>query len=72
MYDSVMVNCPKCGEESEFQSKSGDCMLEVYNLDNCPEDVLRNVNRHSPNKCECGVFFGVDVENRQAIIYKSK
>ena len=32
MYDSVWVKCPKCGEENEFQSKSGECILGFYNL----------------------------------------
>lgn len=32
MYDSVMVRCPKCGEEHEFQSKSGECLLMFTHL----------------------------------------
>lgn len=68
MYDSVMVNCPKCGQENEFQSKSGECLLYVYTLYNCPNDVMSNVNRHSPCKCECGFEYEVDVKNRKAVI----
>lgn len=69
MYDSVMVNCPKCGQENEFQSKSGECLLYVYTLENCPKDVLLNVNRHSPQKCyNCGFNHEVDIENRKAVI----
>ena len=63
LYDSVMVPCPRCGKEHEFQSKSGDCILEVYTLENCPGDVLLNVNRHAP-KCACGVSFRIDIANR--------
>lgn len=62
MFDSVMVPCPKCGEESEFQSKSGDCILKVYPLATAPADVLSNVNRHSPATCEkCGTIFAVKI-----------
>ena len=68
MYDSVMVNCPKCGQGNEFQSKSGECLLEVYTLENCPNEVLANVNRHSPCKCECGFKYEVDLSNRKAVI----
>ena len=68
MYDSVMVNCPKCGEEREFQSKSGDCFLEVYTLENCPDDVMANVNRHSPCRCGCGAFYEVDIKERKAVL----
>ena len=68
MYDSVMVRCPKCGEEHEFQSKSGECLLNVYTLGNCPDDVMANVNRHSPYKCGCGTTFQVDISTRRAVV----
>ena len=68
MYDSVWVKCPKCDTENEFQSKSGDCSLEHYTLENCPEDVLANVNRHSPCNCECGAIYSVDISIRKPIL----
>ena len=72
MYDSIYVHCPKCGECIEFQSKSGDCILEVYTLENCPEDVLANANRHSPMECSCGAFLEIDTENRKIIEAKGE
>jgi len=68
MFDSVWVKCPKCNEENEFQSKSGDCLLSDYSLENCPNDVLQDVNRHSPYECECGCKYSVDIKNRKVII----
>lgn len=68
MFDSVLVKCPKCGEENEFQTKSGDCYLENYTLEDCPNDVLLDVNRHAPYHCKCNAFYKVDVENRKAIL----
>lgn len=65
MFDSVWVECPKCKTENEFQSKSGDCILANYDLKNCPPDVLINVNRHSPVKCECGVQYEVDINTKK-------
>lgn len=63
MYDSVLVPCPECGTEQEFQSKSGECILGVYNLNNCPTDVLMDINRHSPYKCgNCGVSYQVNLQ----------
>lgn len=59
MYDTVMVPCPKCGAKAEFQSKSGQCRLDVYELDEAPADVLYDVNRHAPATCECGTKFEV-------------
>lgn len=68
MYDSVIVKCPNCDNEHEFQSKSGNCLLNVYTLENCPDDVMANVNRHSPYKCDCGTVFHVDVSTRTVVI----
>ena len=65
VYDSVLVKCPKCNEENEFQSKSGECSLRVYDLENCPDDVLHNVNRHSPLQCDCGQRYEVDISTRK-------
>lgn len=31
MFDSLYTDCPNCGEELEFQSKSGECFLTSYN-----------------------------------------
>ena len=62
MYDTVMVRCPQCGTPAGFQSKSGSCDLETFSLDEAPDDVLRDVNRHSPATCmKCGARFGVEL-----------
>jgi predicted RNA-binding Zn-ribbon protein involved in translation (DUF1610 family) len=63
MFDTVMVPCPTCGTKSEFQSKSGACILAVYELNQCPFEVLSGVTRHAPNTCEkCGTVFEVQVQ----------
>jgi hypothetical protein len=61
MYDTVMVPCPTCGDRAEFQSKSGACNLATYTIDNAPDNVLLDVNRHSPHRCTCGTSFGVEI-----------
>ena len=62
MFDSIMVPCPKCGKRSEFQSKSGECYLNVYLLETCPPDALADVNRHAPNTCDqCGTLYEVEL-----------
>lgn len=66
MYDTVIVHCPNCGEEHSCQSKSGDCLLEVHILEDCPDDILSDVNRHSPYLCDCGTSFDIDIENKIA------
>ena len=66
MFDSVIVPCPSCGTEAEFQSKSGPCLLDTYTLDEVPADVLLDVNRHGPETCKCGVKFCVKFKIKPA------
>jgi hypothetical protein len=60
MYDTIHVPCPKCQTTLEFQSKSGDCTLMEYTLENAPVEVLEDVNRHAPRECKkCGSFIEI-------------
>ena len=69
MFDSVYVPCPKCNTEAEFQSKGGDCCLENYTLKDVPNNVLSDINRHSPKVCsECGESFYVKVKQEKPAI----
>ena len=60
-YDTILVPCPKCGDLYEAQSKSGDCLLQVYDFEDTPLDVMANVNRHAPFTCSnCRAVFHVE------------
>jgi hypothetical protein len=73
VYDTVMVPCPDCGTENEFRSTSGDCILAIYELVNCPDDILIGVNRYAPNCCDdCEAVYYVDIPNRKAVLFVSK
>jgi hypothetical protein len=62
-YDTIMVPCPTCQTREAFQTKSGECLLGEYNLEDAPEEVLGDVNRHSPYVCRvCGAVFHVKLE----------
>lgn len=54
LYDSVKVICPNCKKEHFFQTKSGYCTMGVFELEYAPDQVLIDINRHAPVKCECG------------------
>lgn len=43
VYDSVWVKCPSCNHRIENQSKSGDCILANYNIEDAPQDVLEGI-----------------------------
>lgn len=59
-YDTVIIPCPNCGEPYAAQSKGGKCFLDNYSLDNAPQDVLADVNRHAPFTCDqCETIFEV-------------
>lgn len=53
MFDSVYVECPKCGKEVEFQSKAGDCELKRFHPDSVPPEVAVDLSGDS-QQCECG------------------
>lgn len=60
MFDTVLVPCPRCGLEAEFQSKSGPCELMCTKLAETTLEILIDVNRHAPVRCKsCGVRFEV-------------
>ena len=62
MYDTILVACPKCGNEENFQTKGGDCLLSVWKLAEAPQDALSDVNRHSPATCsKCAAVFEVEL-----------
>jgi hypothetical protein len=58
-FDSVWLECPNCGERVEAQSKGGACIQGDYTLHDAPDDVITDVNRHAPFRCECGQTFKV-------------
>jgi len=46
MFDSVIATCPNCGETIEWQTKSGYCHLDVFNIDkeNVPIVIANSLN----------------------------
>jgi|GEM_PF-857719 len=72
-FDTVRVPCPSCGQKADFQSKGGECWLETYELENCPPDVMSDINRHSPYTCAgCGTVFAVKVQvTATSVVVKS-
>lgn len=53
MFDSLIVQCPKCQEDVEFQSKAGPCNLNKYDMDDCsPSVAVDLIGQHT--QCQCG------------------
>ena len=57
MFDSVIVSCPKCKAEIEFQSKAGVCELKRYHQSNVPATVAESLNGGTKTCpfCQCEV-----------------
>jgi len=53
MFDSLYVDCPKCGKRIEFQSKAGRCHMDEYTLSNCPPHIGGDLIGET-RSCECG------------------
>lgn len=60
VYDTIYFKCPKCGEEINAQSKSGECLLKNYPNTDVPISVAYDANRHAPFKCDCGAVWLFD------------
>lgn len=55
MFDTIVIECPNCGNEIECQSKSGDCTLKRMSLGMACEkgdEALFDINRHAPHVCD--------------------
>ncbi len=53
MFDSVMLKCPKCASEVEFQSKAGDCDGSIYGPADAPMEILASLH-DKVVRCRCG------------------
>lgn len=63
MFDSLYVICPECGENIEFQSKSGNCNLEAYNIYNCDPRVAVDLDGESASCDHCGYIATLHVQS---------
>ncbi len=61
MFDSLIIKC-KCGKDIEFQSKSGVCRLEVYNIGNMPPDVAGGLHGEVEKCSGCGTSYQVQTQ----------
>lgn len=54
MFDSVYVNCPRCNEIIEFQSKAWNCRMEKFTLANAPPAILGDLKDAQTVCRKCG------------------
>lgn len=57
MFDTVKVQCPKCGHINSVQSKAGPCDLKEYPSYRVPLEMAGDLNGDESSCEECGVTF---------------
>ena len=62
MFDTILVPCPECGKKYEAQTKKGERLLEVWELEDAPVEAMMGVNTHAPFLCPCGTEFEVNLK----------
>lgn len=68
MFDRVWVDCPKCGQEVEFQSKAGECVLMDYTLETAPPNVQVDLIGDNSQCNKCGHVVGIRFAPRPPLV----
>ena len=61
-YDRVFVPCKSCGHRLEFQTKTGGCWFDDFELHEAPADMLGGIDGESEECDKCGVTTTVHVK----------
>lgn len=54
IYNTILANCPDCGAQVEFQSKTGNSTLNVYHVSAMPYEDLKGIIGDSWSCGNCG------------------
>jgi hypothetical protein len=68
-FDSIISRCPKCGKRIEFQSKAGDCMLRIYDPEDAPVEIVKDL-MGSVEICDCGASCTL-IREARAVLHAS-
>lgn len=63
-FDSVIATCPDCGEDVEFQSKNGDCVMATYRLPCDVPNMIAIGLDDASRRCTCGHAVTIRMGNR--------
>jgi hypothetical protein len=62
MFDTVVVFCPSCNAENEFQSKAGECRLKRYKYTSVPQEIAISLAGSSTPCIACGMDITLEYE----------
>ena len=70
MFDSVVIVCPMCGCEVEFQSKAGKCELKRYDPESVPPEIAVDLNGAHESCCgECYTLTAPIINRVRMVVY---
>lgn len=61
-FDRLYVECPRCLNDVEFQSKADACCQIDYDINNCPPNILGDLNNQSETCQNCGRVVTIKVQ----------
>lgn len=54
-FDSIIVRCPECGADVEFQTKAGRCVMAVHSPEEVPTEIACDFRDGRTERCgSCG------------------
>jgi hypothetical protein len=68
LFDSVAVKCPQCKETHYTQSKTGECSLDEFQLNECPPKILWDINGDKFS-CKCGTKFRIVIISKEVMVH---
>lgn len=62
LFDTVLVDCPKCQHRNEIQTKAGACDLRTYRLAKTPPDIAGSLAGETVRCDGCSAIIRFDVQ----------
>lgn len=62
MFDSVLVKCPECNKDIEFQSKADECMCRTYSISNAPNSIKGDLHGETQICDTCGHYAEIETQ----------
>jgi RNase P subunit RPR2 len=69
LYDTVWVNCPKCNQLVEFQTKAGESRMQDFTISSAPAVILADISSDSHICKNCDTIVGVELFARAKTVY---
>jgi hypothetical protein len=63
MFDTVVAQCVMCNEDISVQSKSGECSLDSYDLNDVPLSIASELHGAEENCFKCSYVNTFEIES---------